>query len=351
MFVKPLLVSTAIATGLLMLEAAEPALSGATAQAAQVKQQRPVSRPVVRAAPQVRAAPRASFHGSTVVRSTRGTVVRSNRGTVVRTNRTTTINRLNVNRTNLNVRTNPNLRVNPNLGRRLAPGATQALVRPGALRLGPAGAGPRLAPGPVNRLRPGTVVTLNNRVWPIHTGRHRIWWGGGWRTFLPFTALGAVLIGGAYYYPSAYISVARPYCSGITPDGCQLNWQLVGFEGGGEEWQCVEYCARPELPPPPQAVALVPPPPVAAGGRCELTIFAEPGFGGLSAPTSEDQPRLVEAGWKNQIASLQVQAGTWDFFSEDEFTGENMRLAPGSYPQLGQEWTKHIGSFMCVQGN
>ena len=63
-----------------------------------------------------------------------------------------------------------------------------------------------------------------------------------------------------------------------------------------------------------------------------------------------DQPRLADNGWKNEISSIQVKAGTWDFFSEDEFAGENMRLAPGPYPELGPQWTKHIGSFMCVQG-
>lgn len=162
-----------------------------------------------------------------------------------------------------------------------------------------------------------------------------------------------VLIGSSYYWPSAYVSVAQPYCSGVTPDGCQLNWQRVDFEDGGSEWQCVQYCARPSMPPPPpeRVVALAAPPPVAEGGRCELTLFAEPEFSGLSAPSSVDQPQLAEAGWKNEVASIQITAGTWDFFSEDEFMGETLRLGPGEYKQLGPDWTKHIGSFMCVEGN
>lgn len=339
MFARTLLVGTALAAGLLMLEVASPALPGGAAQAAQVKP-RPAARPAVRAAP------RANFQRSNVVRTNRSNVVRSN---VVRTNRVTTTNRVNVGHPNFHFRGNPNFHANPNLGRTPGPGASQALVH-GPLRAGPGGIGNRLGTGPAGTPRSGTFVKLNNKIWPIHTGPHKIWWGGGWKTFVPFTALSVALIGGAYYYPDAYVSIGRPYCSGLTPDGCQLNWQMVGFEGGGGEWQCVRYCGRPGLPPPAQAVALVAPPPVASTGRCELTIFAEPGFAGLNAPTGEDQPRLGDLGWKNQIASVQVQAGTWDFFSEDEFAGESMRLAPGPYPQLGPDWTKRIGSFMCVQG-
>jgi hypothetical protein len=208
------------------------------------------------------------------------------------------------------------------------------------------GFGKKFGPSPVK----ATFIKLANKPWPIHKGPYKLWWHGGWKTFVPFTALGVVLIGGSYYWPDAYISVARPYCTGITPDGCQLNWQLVGFEGGGSEWQCVEFCPRPGVAPPPRATPLVVAPPAPTGGRCEVEIFAEPQFSGLNAQSETDQPKLGEAGWKNEISSIQVKAGTWDFFSEDDYAGDNMRLAPGPYPDLGPQWTKRVGSFMCVQG-
>ncbi len=93
------------------------------------------------------------------------------------------------------------------------------------------------------------------------------------------------------------------------------------------------------------------PPPLAfsANGVCQLTIFSEPNFTGLSAPSGDSQPDLSQAGWRNEISSLQVQAGTWDFFSEENFGGESMRLSAGPYPMLAPEWSKRIGSFMCVQ--
>jgi len=192
------------------------------------------------------------------------------------------------------------------------------------------------------------IKLANNKVAPIFKGPKKIWWNSGWKTFLPFSALSVFVIGGSYYYPDGYLSLAAPYCAGITPDGCRLRWQMVGFEDGGEDWQCVQFCPRVGALPPPQAVAFTEAPP-APRGNCEVVIYAEPTFGGNGVPTGEEQPRLSQSGWQNQIASIQVRFGTWDFFTGEEFTGESMRLQPGPYPTLGPDWTKRIGSFMCSQ--
>ncbi len=142
-----------------------------------------------------------------------------------------------------------------------------------------------------------------------------------------------VLIGGSYWYPDGYVSVAQPLCTGLTPDGCQLTWRMVDFEDGGGAPQCVQYC--PQAGPPPARVAELPPPlpPAPANGSCEMTIFADPNFGGLSAPTSENQPTLSQAGWMNEISSVQVQSGTWEFYADENFGGVSMRLSPGTYPE------------------
>jgi Beta/Gamma crystallin len=223
------------------------------------------------------------------------------------------------------------LKVNPNL--KLSP----------AVKLGPSKFNPAVLQNK------GQFVHLgNNKFAPLWKQKHGLWWGGKWKYFVPFTVLGAVAIGGAYYYPDAYVGFARPYCSGLTPDGCQLNWQQVNFEDGGSDWQCVQYCRRPGAIPPPQAAALVTPPPMPQGS-CEVTIYSDPNFGGTGVTTGEEQPALSQSGWQNQIASIQVKSGTWDFFSDENFTGAPMRLQPGPYQDLGPEWTKKIGSFMCVQ--
>jgi hypothetical protein len=196
------------------------------------------------------------------------------------------------------------------------------------------------------------TVKVGNKVGPIFkTGPKRIWVGGRWKIFVALATIPVVRWGGGYYWPDAYVNVARPYCTGATADGCQVNWQPVNFEDGGRAFQCVQFCPRPGAPPPAQAVALTPPPaaPAApAAGACELTIYSEANFTGQDATTGEEQPTLSQTGWGGQIVSVQVKSGVWDFFAEENFTGNNMRLQPGAYQDLGPEWAKKINSFNCV---
>jgi hypothetical protein len=84
-------------------------------------------------------------------------------------------------------------------------------------------------------------------------GRNYSSWrgGGGWRhqghdgrweTFVALSALGVLAIGAYEYYPYAYIDAPRPYCEGITEDGCQLDFQDVQTQEGYVVGQCVAYC-------------------------------------------------------------------------------------------------------------
>jgi len=206
------------------------------------------------------------------------------------------------------------------------------------------------APGGIQQIRPAfPAVHLHDKFWPIHKASKFIWVRGQRRLFVPVAVLGVVLIGGSYWYPDGYVSMAGPACTGYTPDGCQLQWRMVDFEDGGGEPQCVQYC--PQVGPPPAQIATLPPPPPppAEDGACQTTIYSEPNFTGNSAPTGDSQPDLSQSGWRNEISSIVVGAGTWDFFSDENFGGESMRLTPGTYPTLSAEWTKRIGSFMCVQ--
>jgi hypothetical protein len=219
-------------------------------------------------------------------------------------------------------------------------------VGAGRLAVGPGRAGMRRA----NIANVQLARLGNNRISPVYRGQRRYWHNGAWRVFVPLTALGVALVGGSYLYADGYLPVGRQYCEGVTPDGCYLNWRAVEFEGGGEDWQCVQYCPRPDAMPPPRAVALVAPPPPPAG-KCEISIFSEPNFGSAPVTTSEDQPELSESGWADQIASLQVNAGIWEVFTDEQFGGQSMRLAPGQYPTLQPDFDRQIGSLMCVQPN
>jgi len=318
MLAKSLMVSSAVVVGLLAFDVSAPTLTGATAQAEKANK--------------------------TTVRS-RVTTTTRRIGTGIKTTTSKTITTIkntkvfgNSNRTlgtsNKTLGTGNTALKGTGLG---VVGAGKFNKGPGFVKLG----GFTPAPG-------GKFLALGGRSWMVHNSPYRVYWKNRWRTWAGFGAISAVLIGGTYYWANSYVAVGRPYCSGVTPDGCQLNWQYVGFEDGDGDYQCVQFCPRPSEPAPAQAVALVAPPAAPAGG-CQMTIFAEPAFAGLSAPTGENQPRLGAVGWKDQIASLQVESGTWDFFTEEDFHGESMRLAPGPYPQLTPEWNKKIGSFMCVQ--
>jgi hypothetical protein len=219
--------------------------------------------------------------------------------------------------------------------------------KPGALQALKFGPGkPVSAKGPFKPNFP--VVNVHNKFWPLLKGPKFIWLAGKRHFFVSPALLGVVLIDDSYWYPDGYVSIAGPLCAGVTPDGCQLEWRMVGFEDGGEAAQCVQYCrysgARPA-----KVATLPPPPALVQNGACQLTIYEDPNFAGLSAPTSDSQPVLSETGWKDQISSIEVQSGTWDFFNDENFNGESVRMATGSYPMLAPEWNKRIGSFMCVE--
>jgi len=77
-----------------------------------------------------------------------------------------------------------------------------------------------------------------------------------------------------------------------------------------------------------------------------VDIFSEPNFAGETDETDENQPDLGE--WDKIIASIEVKSGTWDFFTEPDFKGDALRLAPGKYPTLTGTFNKKIGSFLCL---
>ena len=102
----------------------------------------------------------------------------------------------------------------------------------------------------------GIVITSKIRGAPARgafrtsiRGRNSLWrsgyrarYRGGWRTFVALSALGAITIGAAEYYPYAYIDAPADYCDGLTEDGCQMIYDEVETEEGDVVPQCVAYC-------------------------------------------------------------------------------------------------------------
>ena len=207
----------------------------------------------------------------------------------------------------------------------------------------------------------------------INRDRRRIFVNNRWRTLIPLIALGTFMYDDDTYYADGYVSIAEPGCTGYAEDGSRLRWMAVPTEDGGSEYQCVAYSTQrnrtvTEITVPDEPMAEVPPvappsttgvgpasepavaspePGAAPATGCELLIYSEANFKGLSAPVDENQTSLSEDGWQNEIASLQIKSGTWDFYSDEDYAGEMMRLSAGSYPTLDPKWNKHIGSFMC----
>jgi len=207
----------------------------------------------------------------------------------------------------------------------------------------------------------------------INRDRRRIFVNNRWRTLIPLIALGTFMYDDDTYYADGYVSMAEPGCTGYAEDGSRLRWMAVPTEDGGSEYQCVSYSTQrnrtvTEITVPDEPMAEVPPvappsttgvgpasepavaspePGAAPATGCELLIYSEANFKGLSAPVDENQSSLNEDGWKNEIASVQIKSGTWDFYSDEDYAGEMMRLSAGSYPTLDPKWNKHIGSFMC----
>ena len=150
----------------------------------------------------------------------------------------------------------------------------------------------------------------------INRDRRRIFVNNGWRTLVPLVALGTFLYEDDTYYADGYVSMPEPVCNGFAEDGTRLRWLAVPTEDGGREYQCVAYSTQrhrtiTEITVPAEPVAEAPPaaepetvgvgpanepavaspePPAAPATGCELLMYSETNFKGLSAPVDEDQP-------------------------------------------------------------
>ena len=320
-------------------------------------------------------AQRINVQRSSTVRTnvSRTNVNRTNisRTNVSRTNvNRTNISRTNVNRTNVNRTTrtttkfspskqqfsNPNIPKNAKFGGPNSPKFGNIPKTTGITQFGPKGLkGPPggIALGPKGPKGPniGVAGPKGGPFINIVRGPRSIWWNGRLRTLVALSVLGGIYVGGTYFIADGYVPLGVPACRGLTPDGCQLTWRDVPTDDGGVIAQCVQFCPRRvatavDAPVVAQPVAA----PVAAVAQgCEISIHAEPNFGGVNSDVTADQPQLSQFGWDKAISSINIKSGTWDFYSDDNYGGQMIRLAPGQYATLAQGWDKTINSMMCAQ--
>ena len=82
---------------------------------------------------------------------------------------------------------------------------------------------------------------------------------------------------------------------------------------------------------------------------CETTVFWDHGLKGESWRTTRDHSGLY-AGWNDQVSSIEIASGNWEFYENGEFGGKVLKLGPGRYPYLTDGWDDTISSFRCVEG-
>lgn len=233
-------------------------------------------------------------------------------------------------------------------GMGLTPGPNRRVfTNPGGGGLSNRGPGP-FGMGVAARRPPGNITRVNRAVVTIFRGPRFVFWRGGVRRLGPAALIGGIFIGGVFFQPDGFVVLAQPVCRGVTQEGCTLRWQNVVADDGQVVAQCVQFCPRQQGEQPQQVAddPTAPNPPAAQG--CQVSIFSQVNFGGVSADATTDQPELTAAGWDKQISSLEVKTGTWDFFTEANFAGQSARYETGRYEQL-QQWDRQFSSFMCVQ--
>ena len=87
--------------------------------------------------------------------------------------------------------------------------------------------------------------------------------------------------------------------------------------------------------------------PAFAQPGCDVVVFWDANFRGEQMRMNHGTPYVGDH-WNDQISSIQVLAGTWEFYWDANFRGEVLRLGPGSYPYVGDHWNDQISSMRCI---
>jgi hypothetical protein len=86
--------------------------------------------------------------------------------------------------------------------------------------------------------------------------------------------------------------------------------------------------------------------PNAPARACEMIAYWDANFGGESLH-SEGDMSYVGQHWNDQISSIRVLSGNWEFYWDADYRGEVLRLGPGNYPYVGNHWNDQISSLRC----
>ena len=82
----------------------------------------------------------------------------------------------------------------------------------------------------------------------------------------------------------------------------------------------------------------------------EIVLFDNENFQGTSMAFRNTVPDLDPVGFNDRAASISVRDGTWEVCVDAYFQGSCMRLAPGDYPRLDQQFNDRISSLRQIGG-
>lgn len=82
-----------------------------------------------------------------------------------------------------------------------------------------------------------------------------------------------------------------------------------------------------------------------------VEIFVDSNFSGTASGVLDQDYSYVGDFWNDQISSIKIHSGTWEFFEHANFQGRSFRLTPGEYAWIKTEWNDLISSFRQVESD
>lgn len=80
-----------------------------------------------------------------------------------------------------------------------------------------------------------------------------------------------------------------------------------------------------------------------------VEIFVDSNFSGTTSGVLDQDYAYISDFWNDQISSIKVYSGTWEFFEHANFQGRSFQLTPGEYAWVTDEWNDLISSFKQVE--
>jgi uncharacterized protein YkwD len=79
-----------------------------------------------------------------------------------------------------------------------------------------------------------------------------------------------------------------------------------------------------------------------------VEIFTDANFSGTTSGSIDQDSPYVGDFWNDEISSIKIYSGTWEFFEDANFQGKSFRLTPGEYSWVTNTWNDMISSFKQV---